>query len=107
MADLKMDVARVDATAERIKKLNDEMNNGFETARRALKTLDSYWDSPAATGAISKFDSVRSSYSEPRYRIVDNYVGFLKQQVGIGYANTEAANVEMAAQYKDLAAKFK
>lgn len=100
MARLKVDADQVVATANRIKNLNNQMRDSFNSVQDAVKKLNGTWDSPAATNAIAKFDAIKNSYCDARYNVVDNFVAFLHQQVGEGYTQTEAVNKSLADQFK-------
>ena len=72
-----------------------------EQDEQGLKELiNNSWDGEAATAAISKFNEIRSNYSEARYNVLDNYVNFLIQLVGDGYTQTEVVNTSLADQFK-------
>ena len=100
MDNLKVDVEQVVNTANRIKKLNTEMKDGFSSVQDAIKKLDDTWESSAATNAMTKFNAIKNSYCEARYTVVDNFVAFLHQQVGQGYTQTENVNKSLAEQFK-------
>lgn len=100
MAKLKIDAEQVVATANRIKNLNNQMRDGFDSVQDAITKLDGVWEGSAATNAIAKFNSIKNSYCDARYNVVDNFVAFLHQQVGVGYTQTESANKSLADQFK-------
>lgn len=100
MAEMKVNVDRVHSAAIRIKGLNDQMRDDFADVQKAISKLDGSWDGSAATNTISKFNSIKSSYCNARYKVVDNFVAFLHQQIGEGYAQTEDANKSLADAFK-------
>ena len=100
MARLKVDTEQVIAIANKIKSLNNQMRDDFDSVQDAITRLDGTWDGSAATNAISKFNAIKNSYCDARYNVVDNFVAFLHQQVGEGYTQTEAANKSLAEQFK-------
>jgi len=100
MVELKANAELVIATADRIKNLNVQMRDEFSSVQDAMNKLDISWESPAATNAINKFNSLKNAYCDARYNIVDNFVAFLYQQVGEGYTQTEEVNISLADQFK-------
>lgn len=100
MNDLKINAQQVVASANRIKNLNTKMKNGFADVQTAVQKMDNAWDSPAASAALSKFNSIKNTYCQARYDALDNFVAFLHQQVGQGYDQAEAANKSLADQFK-------
>lgn len=100
MARLKVDTEQVITIANKIKSLNNQMRDDFDGVQDAITRLDGTWDGSAATNAISKFNAIKNSYCDARYNVVDYFVSFLHQQVGEGYAQTEAANKSLAEQFK-------
>ena len=100
MVNLKVNAEQVIATANKIKNLNDQMRESFSNVQNAITKLDGSWNGSAATNAIGKFNSIKNSYCDARYNVVDNFVGFLYQQVGEGYTQTETVNISLADQFK-------
>ena len=100
MANLKVNADKVIATANKIKGLNKQMRDGFSNVEDAIKKLNNSWDGSASNGAFNKFNAIKNSYCNARYKVVDGFVAFLYQQVGEGYTQTEAANKSLADQFK-------
>lgn len=100
MASIKVNTDLAIAAANNIKNANSQIRDGFPKVQRAINQLDNSWDGSAATNAISKFNEMQSKYVDARYKVVDNYVNFLLQQVGEGYAQTEEANISLADAFK-------
>jgi len=101
MADnLKVNVAGVRTCAGNIKNLNNDMNKSFDTMQKAINALDASWDGSASSSAISEFNSIRNKYKDVRYKVIDNYVAFLYQQIGEGYTSAEAQNKSLADAFK-------
>lgn len=100
MANLKVNSQQVISTANKIKGLNNQINDGFENVENAISRLNRKWDGPASNNAINKFNSIKGAYCSSRYKVVDNFVAFLHQQVGEGYAQTESVNKSLADAFK-------
>ena len=100
MATLKVNSQQVIGVANKIKGINGQIKDEFRSAQNAVTRLDNVWDGAAASNAISKFNAIRNAYCDARYNVVDNFVAFLYEQVGEGYAQTEAANTSLADAFK-------
>lgn len=100
MANLKINTEAAVRAAENIKVYNTQIREEFSSVQTAVTQLDNYWDGSAATAAIGKFNELKSKFPDARYNVMDNYVNFLLQQVGEGYAQTEETNVSLADQFK-------
>lgn len=100
MANLKVNVDAVVASANNIKQCNNQMRDNFPSVQSAITRLDNNWEGSAATATISKFNEIKSKFSDSRYNVMDNYVNFLLQQVGEGYTQTESVNKSLADQFK-------
>lgn len=99
MADLRVQTEEVRAAADRIRTLNQEMSDQFEQAIGNLDHLNDDWDGQAADFSYEKFMELRQKYPEQRYRVLDQYVGFLHRQIGEGYESAEKKNTELADQF--------
>lgn len=100
MANLKINTDAAVTAAGNIKLYNTQIRDGFPNVQTAINRLDNCWEGSAATATISKFNEIKSKFSDARYNVLDNYVNFLLQQVGEGYTQTENANVSLADQFK-------
>lgn len=100
MADLKVDTGLVLTCAVKLENANNKIRDGFPSVERAINRLDNTWEGAAATNAISKFNEMRSQMPEARYTVLSNYINFLRNQVGEGYEQTEAANTSLADAFK-------
>lgn len=100
LANLKVNTDAVVTAAGNLRSLNNQIRNDFPGVQTAISQLDSSWDGSAATSAISKFNEIKSKFSDARYNVIENYVNFLLQQVGEGYTQTEDANKTLADQFK-------
>lgn len=100
MAELKVNAEAVISAATSIKTLNDQINGLLPELQNAISKLDSSWDGEASIAGIGRFNEIKSVYPESRYKVVENYVNFLLQQIGEGYNQTEEANKSLAAAFK-------
>ena len=100
MANLKVNTEAAITAANNIKLCNTQIRDNFPTVQNAINQLNNSWDGSASNAAISKFNEIKSKFSDARYNVLDNYVNFLLQQVGEGYTQTEEVNVSLAEQFK-------
>lgn len=100
MADLRIDADRVIDSAGKIGTLNSQMRDSFTKVESAVRKLDGAWDGIAAGSAMGKFNAIKNTFCEARYTVLDNYVAFLHNQVGVGYQQTETANKNLASWFK-------
>ena len=100
MAHLKINTDAVVTAAGNIKLYNTQIRDAFPDVQAAITRLDNSWEGSASTVAISKFNEIKSNFSDARYNVLDNYINFMLQQVGEGYTKTEEANVSLADQFK-------
>lgn len=100
MADLKVSTDVVVSTAEEINGLNNQIRDGFADVETAMKQLDNQWDSSVATKAMEEFNKMRYSFTDARYKVLENYTNFLLQQIGEGYTQTEDKNKSWADAFK-------
>ena len=101
MADvIKVDTAKVTAAADRMANYNRKMRDEFSSVESAMKSLDAVWESSAASSVMSAFNTIKNTYKEARYDVVDRYVTFLKQQVDPSYTKTENTNKSLSDMFK-------
>ena len=100
MPDIRIDTDAAVAAAGRIEKINDEINNEFESVLKAIQNLDASWDGNASNNAIKRFSAIRKQCCESRYRVLKNYSTLLLNAVGQGYESTETSNISLANQFK-------
>lgn len=100
MADVKVLTDLVMTTANEIGQINSNIKNDFTDVRNAINRLNAEWDGQAATEAMGQFNNIASQFCDSRYKVMENYVSYLKKQVTPGYENTENANVKLADAFK-------
>lgn len=90
MADfIKVDSAGVNIAAAKIEGYNIKIKNDFSAAESAVRALSNAWSGTAAGCAIGAFHSIKSTYYDSRYAVMDSFAQFLRQ-VEAGYTQTEA-----------------
>lgn len=100
MADMKVNVDAVISAADSVKLYNCMMRDGIMDVNAAMTRLNQAWDGNASNAAIAKFNEIKEKLCDARYKVMDNYVNFLLQQVGEGYEVVEDVNKSLADQFK-------
>lgn len=101
MADIIIvDTEKVKATANSIANYNNKIRDDFSSVESAIKSLDSSWNSNAASSGIGAFHDIKNAYHEERYSVVNNFVTFLHKQVDPNYNQTETMNKSLADAFK-------
>jgi len=95
-----IDTAKVVIAADQISKLNKELDQEFEQLENAIQRLNGRWNSKASEGVIGHFFSIKNSYKEGRYMVMQDYSNFLKKQVSVAYDTTETGNKSLADAFK-------
>ena len=54
----------------------------------------------ASDAAFRKFNNIKNTYYDNRFKVVNDMVNFMKKQVGEGYEQTETAIVSAASAFK-------
>lgn len=68
----------LDASASNVASLKTQMENTFEQTRSMIRSMNAYWESPAARAAAAQFEQLTPIF--PKYiALVNNYITYLKQ----------------------------
>lgn len=97
---IQIETGKVVAAADQISELNHQMDHEFEKLEKAIQRLNGRWNSRASDVVIGKFYSVKNNFKDSRYKVMQDYSNFLKQQVSDGYNATESANTNLADAFK-------
>ena len=100
MPDIKVNTRAVGLFADNLKGVNNRIRDRLPQLNNSVKSLDNVWDGPAASAVMAKFGEIKGKYESERYKAIDNYVKFLKTQIGEGYEQTEDVNTKLAEQFK-------
>jgi uncharacterized protein YukE len=95
-----VDTAKVVTAADQISKLNNELDQEFEQLENAIQRLNGRWNSKASDGVIGHFFSIKNNCKDSRYKVMQDYSNFLKQQVSVAYDTTETGNKSLADAFK-------
>lgn len=100
MDHIKIDTAKVVNTASRITTINQQIDTEFERMEKAIAHLNNCWQSRASDAVIGRFHSIKHSFKDSRFQVMQNYSKFLVQQVSDGYNKTETVNTNLADAFK-------
>lgn len=100
MSAIKVNTDTVVTVSQNIRKINNDIRDLISPVESAMKSLDNSWDGSSSTNAIRKFNSIKSTYCDNRYKVIENFVNFLLHQVGEGYEQTETVNTSLADAFK-------
>lgn len=99
---IKINTNKVSSIASALNSFNNEMENEFDNICLIVKNLDSSWDGPASSHAISKFNSYKSECKSAKGRkaVVSQHIKFLNNNVVVDYEKTENTNKNLGALFK-------
>ena len=86
---IKISTQKVDSAASNISRINGSIRDDFSAVTNAMNVLDRNWDGSAADNVIRAFNSIKESYCDYRYNVINDMVLFMKNQVSSNYNNTE------------------
>lgn len=97
---IQVDTSKVVSAADTISELNQDIDREFEHLEKAIQRLNGRWNSRASHVVIGKFYSTQNNFKDSRFKVMQDYSNFLKQQVSDGYNVTETANTSLADAFK-------
>lgn len=100
MGQIKINTDKAALAAQNMSMINNRIRSGFTNVERAVKALDSSWVSGCAVNAMNVFNSIKHSYNDARFKVMNDYVIFLYQQIDEGYAQTETVNKSLSDAFK-------
>lgn len=78
MEGVKITADDLDRSAASVQTLKTQMENTFNQTRSLIRSMNAYWDSPAARAAAQEFEKLTPIF--PKYiQCITNYTTFLKQ----------------------------
>ena len=86
---IKINTLKVNSAASNISRINGNIRDDFSAVTSAINVLDRNWDGSASDNAIRAFNSIKESYCDYRYSVINDLVVFLRNQVSTNYENTE------------------
>lgn len=98
--EMKVNTDNVALAAATISGINGKIANAFSDVEASMNSLNTFWDGSASDNSRSAFFSIKENYCDDRYNVLDSYVKFLNQTIGIGYDQTEDINKKLADLFK-------
>ena len=94
-----VDTERLQAGAQSLRRINDQLNSAFDQMKKGTSSLEEDWRSAAGEQAVTAmYELFRGQ--EARDTVLRNYIQMLEQQVQPGYVQAETANRSLADQFK-------
>lgn len=80
MEQLQISLAEVTQTANKIRTINQQLNENLQMMNRQMRELESWWQSPASSTIRTKFNSMLPTFENYRL-IIEAYAKFLDHTV--------------------------
>lgn len=97
---IQINTALVLEAADDISAVNLALKSGFDEIDRAISDLKASWSGSACDTCCRKADYLRAQYKDARYAVVEDFVRFLRLQVGEGYDTAETVISSAADAFK-------
>ncbi len=97
---IKIDTNAVRTAATQIANTNQKISNDFSSVESAISSLNKNWDGTASDAAFRKFNNIKNTFYDNRFKVVNDMVNFMRKQVGEGYEQTETTIVSAASAFK-------
>lgn len=99
---IRVNTSVVRNTVNTLSKLNNDMDQSFNTVNQAMTKLNNTWDGSAASKAMTKFNRMKGEFmgSGGRKAVMNQYISFLTKAVADDYDVTETANTSLANLFK-------
>jgi WXG100 family type VII secretion target len=97
---IRVDTAQVVQIANTIDTLNKQLREQLETSKQTIVNLGNSWEGEASQATIESYNAFAGQYFESYEQILNQYVTFLKNNVALGYEETETANTNLADAFK-------
>lgn len=89
----------ITATAAKLRNVNNNINNSFNSLTKSAGRLENNWKSEAGSKASTLMYQLFKG-NETRSAVIQNYINMLEQQVTLGYIAAEEANTTIADMFK-------
>ncbi len=101
MSDLiRIDTAQVNAIADNLEKLNNDLQDKLVSAQKSINSLESVWSGEEATATIDAINSFAGDYFQSYKDLIEQYIVFLRKNVSEGYTSVEVTNTSLADAFK-------
>ena len=96
---LKVDTVSVVELAREIGSANDDIEREYQEALKELAYMFNWWDGRACEVSKETLLTIKKAFANARYTVINNYVQFLKVNVGEGYEAVENANIDLSKSF--------
>ena len=100
MSELNVNTEAIATAADNIDDINGLIHDRFIDLQKEVAKLKGEWQSPASETVMNKFDEIKTCFEDERYTVLQNYVRFLRDVVGVGYEQTEDVNKSLSEAFK-------
>lgn len=97
---IQVNTEAVRLVADQIDAANKSMRNDLSGVDNAIRALQQAWQGEASNACANKYEHIKSSFSDARYRVVNNMVSFMRVQVGESYETMERKLSNAASAFK-------
>ena len=87
-------------TATNISNENLLLRNSYDDIDMIVSNLKKHWSGSACDTCCKKADFIKAKFKDTRYAVVEDFVRFMRLQVGEGYETTETAISSAADAFK-------
>lgn len=79
---------------------NAALRNSYDDIDKTISNLKKDWSGSACDLCCKKAEYIKNQFKETRFAVVEDYVRFLRMQVGEGYETTETVISSAADAFK-------
>ncbi len=97
-SNLKIDTAAIQSAAHTIETQNNLLLDTLNQSKATVDSLAGAWQGAAADATIAAYNSFAAKYFEQYHAMLEEYVKFLNNTAGEGYAQTEQSVKSKADQ---------
>lgn len=97
---VQINVQSVIDTSDIIAEENRKIHDSFIDIENTIRYLRANWVGNAQEMCCGKAESIKELFNDSRFAVIDDYVRFLRLQVGEGYETTERVISSAANAFK-------
>ena len=97
---IKIDTGLVFDTATEISNKNMDLKNAYDDIDNVIAEIRRSWVGSASDNCCQKAEYIKNLYKDNRYEVVEDFVRFLRSQVGESYEKLESTLSSAANAFK-------
>lgn len=97
---IKIQTMEVSIAANKIEKINSKNRDSFTSLENSINKLGNNWAGTVSDVVINQFYSIKKTYLNDRYLIINDLVRFMRNQVADRYENTEKSIDSLSKAFK-------